>query len=89
MVSGAVFGGLIASEGLVSYFTQDAIGISGTWTLLMGGVLLLLNLVFVPEGIAGSQYKKRKQKQLARQRVAAPPSTPSSPVAATVAGGDR
>jgi branched-chain amino acid transport system permease protein len=90
MVSGAVFGGLIASEGLVSYFTQDAIGISGTWTLLMGGVLLLVNLVFVPEGIAGSQYKRKRQKALAKQRVAAGSSSPpSSPVAATVAGGDR
>jgi branched-chain amino acid transport system permease protein len=88
MVSGAVFGGLIASEGLVSYFTQDAIGISGTWTLLMGGVLLLLNLVFVPEGIAGSQYQKRKQKRAAKQRAAAPPSPPS-PVTAVAAGGDR
>jgi branched-chain amino acid transport system permease protein len=89
MVSGAVFGGLIASEGLFSHFTQDAIGISGTWTLLLGGLTLILNLVLFPDGVAGSQYQKKKQKMLAKQRAdaeAAPPSPPS-PLAASAAGG--
>ena len=73
MVSGAVFGGLIASEGLFSHFTQDVIGISGTWTLLIGGVTLILNLVFFPDGVAGSQYQKKKAKaaEKARQQLAA------------------
>jgi branched-chain amino acid transport system permease protein len=88
MVSGAVIGGLIASQGLFSYFTQAAIGISGTWTLLIGGVTLILNLVFFPEGVAGSQYQKKKQKRAAEPRAAAPPSPPS-PVTAVAAGGER
>jgi branched-chain amino acid transport system permease protein len=85
MVSGAVFGGLIASEGVMSHLMQSVLGISGTWTLLIGGVTLILNLRFFPDGVAGSQYQKKKQKELAKQRAAQPP-TPS-PVAATVAGG--
>ncbi len=85
MVSGAIFGGLIASEGLMSHFTQDVIGISGTWTLLIAGLVLILNLIAFPDGVAGSQYQKKKQKALAKQRAAEAP--PSSPVAATVAGG--
>jgi branched-chain amino acid transport system permease protein len=87
MVSGAVFGGLIASEGVMSHLMQDVLGISGTWTLLIGGVTLLLNLMFFPDGVAGSQYQKKKQKRLAKERAAAAPPSPSSPVAATVAGG--
>jgi len=59
MVSGAVFGGLIASEGLFSHFTQDVIGISGTWPErgLIGvrlGAALLVSLNqprFVVEGL--------------------------------------
>jgi branched-chain amino acid transport system permease protein len=85
MVSGAVFGGLIASEGVMSHLMQDVLGISGTWTLLIGGLTLILNLLFFPDGVAGSNYQKKKQKELAKQRAAQPP--PPSPVAATVAGG--
>jgi branched-chain amino acid transport system permease protein len=89
MVSGAVFGGLIASEGVMSHLMQDVLGIAGTWTLLIGGVTLLLNLLFFPDGVAGSQYQKKKQKRLAKERAAAAP-PPPSPVAATVAGsGER
>jgi branched-chain amino acid transport system permease protein len=89
MVSGAVFGGLIATEGVMSHLMQDVLGISGTWTLLIGGVVLLLNLVFFPDGVAGSLYQKKKQKRLAKERASAAPPSPPSPVAATVAGGDR
>ncbi len=90
MVSGAVFGGLIASEGLFSHFTQDVIGISGTWTLLIGGVTLILNLVFFPDGVAGSQYQKKKAKaaEKARQQLAAAEaSSGGGGVAASAAGG--
>jgi branched-chain amino acid transport system permease protein len=87
MVTGAIFGGLIASEGLFSHFTQDVIGISGTWTLLIGGLTLILNLRFFPDGVAGSQYQKKKAKRLAKEREAAAKAPPTSPVAATAAGG--
>jgi branched-chain amino acid transport system permease protein len=61
MVSGAVIGGLIATEGLFSHFIETWIGphifgteISGNWILLFGGVTLMLNLIAFPEGVAGT-----------------------------------
>jgi branched-chain amino acid transport system permease protein len=64
MVSGAVFGGLIATQGLVSHFIEDKLGLSGNWLLLFGGVVLIVNLIAFPEGAAGSSYRK---KQLRKQ----------------------
>jgi branched-chain amino acid transport system permease protein len=60
MVSGAVFGGLIATSGLIPHIFEAELGISGTWTLLVAGVTLILNLVLFPDGIAGSQYQKKR-----------------------------
>jgi branched-chain amino acid transport system permease protein len=66
MVSGAVFGGLIATSGLVPHIFEAELGISGTWTLLVAGITLILNLVLFPDGVAGSQYQK-KQRAAARK----------------------
>jgi branched-chain amino acid transport system permease protein len=85
MVSGAIFGGLIATEGVMSHIFQAELGISGTWTLLVGGLILILNLVMFPDGVAGSQYQKRKQKLAAKGRAA----PPAPKVAATAAGRGR
>jgi branched-chain amino acid transport system permease protein len=63
MVSGAVFGGLIASEGLFSHFIESVFGISGNWLLLFGGLVLILNLVAFPEGVAGNSYKKKQRRK--------------------------
>jgi branched-chain amino acid transport system permease protein len=82
MVSGAIFGGLIATEGVIAHVFQAELGISGTWTLLVAGLTLILNLVMFPDGVAGSQYQKRKQKLAAKRRAEAPP----PPVAATATG---
>src|SRR5262245_33313673 len=60
MVSGAVFGGLIATEGLFSHFVESVFGISGNWLLRFGGVTLIINLVAFPEGVAGNSYKKKQ-----------------------------
>jgi branched-chain amino acid transport system permease protein len=65
MVSGAVFGGLIATEGLFSHLIESVFGISGNWILLFGGVTLILNLIVFPEGVAGTQYKKKQQRRKA------------------------
>jgi branched-chain amino acid transport system permease protein len=65
MVSGAVFGGLIATEGLLPHFFESILGISGTWTLLVGGLALIVNLIAFPEGVAGSGYKKKQLKKKA------------------------
>ncbi len=59
MVSGAVVGGLVATEGLIPYTIEEAFSISGNWTLLVGGVILIVTLIQNPEGIAGTTYRKR------------------------------
>jgi branched-chain amino acid transport system permease protein len=65
MVSGAVIGGLVATEGLVPHFFQELLGISGNWTLLVGGLILIVTLIQNPEGIAGTTYRKKHAKQRA------------------------
>jgi branched-chain amino acid transport system permease protein len=74
MVSGAVIGGLVATEGLVPYFFETQLSISGNWTLLVGGLILIVTLIQNPEGIAGTTYRKRQ----AKRRAAPPPPTPAS-----------
>ena len=59
MVSGAVVGGLVVTEGLIPYTIEEALNISGNWTLLVGGVILIVTLIQNPEGIAGTTYRKR------------------------------
>jgi branched-chain amino acid transport system permease protein len=68
MVSGAVFGGLIATSGLIPHVFEAELGISGTWTLLVAGVTLILNLILFPDGVAGSRYQKKQQKLAAAAR---------------------
>jgi branched-chain amino acid transport system permease protein len=67
MVSGAVFGGLVATEGLFSHLIESVFGISGNWLLLFGGLVLILNLVAFPEGVAGNSYKKKQLRKSAGQ----------------------
>jgi branched-chain amino acid transport system permease protein len=55
LVSGAVIGGLIATSGVIPHVFEAELGISGTWTLLVAGVTLILNLIMFPNGIAGSR----------------------------------
>jgi branched-chain amino acid transport system permease protein len=66
MVSGAVIGGLVATEGLVPYFFQELLNISGNWTLLVGGVLVIVTLIQNPEGVAGTTYRKRQAAKRAK-----------------------
>src|SRR5512132_602786 len=68
MVSGAVVGGLIATSGLIPHVFEAELGISGTWTLLVAGVTLILNLILFPDGVAGSRYQKKQQKLAAAAR---------------------
>jgi branched-chain amino acid transport system permease protein len=72
MVSGAVFGGLIATSGVIPHIFEAELGISGTWTLLVAGITLILNLVLFPDGVAGSRYQKKKQKVADARRDATP-----------------
>ena len=83
MVSGAVFGGLIATSGLIPHIFEAELGISGTWTLLVAGVTLILNLILFPDGVAGSRYQKKKQAASAKAGAAAAPGGQRSAMAGT------
>lgn len=65
MVSGAVLGGLFATEGLFPHLTESVFGLSGNWLLLFGGVVLILTLILNPEGVAGTSYKKKQLRKKA------------------------
>jgi len=74
MVSGAVLGGLVATEGLLPYTIEELFNIDGNWTLLVGGVILIVTLIQNPEGIAGTTYRdiharKRKKATAAAEAV--------------------
>jgi branched-chain amino acid transport system permease protein len=71
MVSGAVIGGLVATEGLIPYTIEEAFNISGNWTLLVGGVILIVTLIQNPEGIAGTTHRKRTAARRAKAAAAA------------------
>jgi branched-chain amino acid transport system permease protein len=57
LVSGAVFAGLIATQGLIPYALQKWFGLSGNWFLLFGGLVLIFTLIQNPEGVAGTVYR--------------------------------
>lgn len=79
MVSGAIFAGLIATEGLLPHIfdrwvlPEDRIG---PWTLLIAGAALIITLIAHPQGIAGNAYlrqqAKKKQKALEAEEVPVP-----------------
>jgi branched-chain amino acid transport system permease protein len=68
MVSGAIFAGLITTEGLFPHIfdkwvlPEDRVG---PWTLLVAGGALLITLIVNPEGIAGTGYQKKQRKKKA------------------------
>lgn len=71
LVSGAVFAGLIAAQGIIPYAVEQWFHLSGNWFLLFGGVVLIFTLIQNPEGVAGSFYRtaqarQRKKKQAAK-----------------------
>ncbi len=76
MVSGAIFAGLISTQGLLPYALDKWLGVSGNWALLFAGVALIVTLAMNPEGVAGAQYKKRQQK---KRRLAAVPAPAGGP----------
>src|SRR4029453_10061483 len=63
LVSGAVFAGLIAAQGLMPYALDKWFGLSGNWFLLFGGIVLIFTLIQNPEGVAGSFYRTTQARQ--------------------------
>jgi len=60
-VSGAVAGGMIVGGGLVFTFLQNALNFPQEFTLLLGGLGLILTAILNPEGIAGGLADARER----------------------------
>jgi branched-chain amino acid transport system permease protein len=58
LISGAAFAGLISTQALFPYALDKWFGLSGTWFLLFGGVILIVTLIQNPEGVAGAFYRR-------------------------------
>jgi branched-chain amino acid transport system permease protein len=90
MITGALFAGLGATQGIIPQAFQTWWGLSGNWALLIGAVGLLVTLVGNPDGVAGTAYWKRrakaKQRALAAAGQAAPVVDVPEPRAPTSAG---
>ena len=69
MITGALFAGLGATQGIIPQAFDTWWGLSGNWALLIGAVGLLVTLVGNPDGVAGTAYWKRRAK--AKQRALA------------------
>ncbi len=75
MITGALFAGLGATQGLIPQAFDSWWGLSGNWVLLIGAVGLLVTLVGNPDGVAGTAYWKRRAK--AKRRALAPDGGPA------------
>ena len=62
MITGALFAGVGATQGLIPQAFQTWWGLSGNWALLIGAIGLLVTLVGNPDGVAGTAYWKRRTK---------------------------
>jgi branched-chain amino acid transport system permease protein len=78
MITGALFAGLGATQGLIPQALDSWWGLSGNWALLIGAVGLLVTLVGNPDGVAGTAYWKRRAK--AKQRALAAAAEGAAPV---------
>jgi branched-chain amino acid transport system permease protein len=81
LIPGAVFAGLMTTDGVIPHFLHAQLGLSPTWILLVAGVALILCLRRVPAGIAGSLRGLRA--------LSADPSPPLRPAEEPAVHGDR
>jgi branched-chain amino acid transport system permease protein len=66
MVSGAVIAGSWSTEGVFPHILERAVGLKGTWALLVGGISLIVTLIANPDGIAGAALRRRQAKRAGR-----------------------
>lgn len=59
LVPGAVIGGTLGIEALFPHTWERFAGLSGTVAFLVGGIFLIFNLIYYPNGIAGEARRKR------------------------------
>jgi branched-chain amino acid transport system permease protein len=60
LVPGAILAGAIGVEAFFPHFWERFAGLSGTTALLLGGVFLIVNLIYYPSGFAGEARRKRE-----------------------------
>jgi branched-chain amino acid transport system permease protein len=84
MVTGAILAGVGAAEGLFPHAFDKWFGLSGTWAFLVGGFALIITLIFNPEGIAGTAWKKKQEKKKRKAAEAAAEKPAVVPVPAAV-----
>jgi branched-chain amino acid transport system permease protein len=70
-VSGAIIGGLLATEGLVIHAVNVWFGVPVSYQLLVAGIALILTIVFNPTGIAGA-LSQALNRRLARRPAEGP-----------------
>lgn len=76
MVSGAIFAGLISTQGLFPYALDKWFGVSGNWALLFAGLAAISTLILNPEGVAGARYRKAQERRRRRGPDGPLPGTP-------------
>lgn len=94
MITGALFAGLGATQGLIPQAFDTWWGLSGNWAELIGAIGLIVTLIGNPDGVAGTAYWKRRAKAKAKALAAAggeapavvdlPPPREPTPAAPTV-----
>jgi branched-chain amino acid transport system permease protein len=58
-VTGALLAGAMSTEALVPHALEEWFGLTGTWLLLISGILLVLTLILHPGGITGIRAAAR------------------------------
>jgi branched-chain amino acid transport system permease protein len=77
-VGGALIGGLLISGGVVFVFGEEVLGIPPEFSLLLGGVGLVLTAVLNPEGIAGAMGNRLERLRQRRDMGGRSPGQPTS-----------
>jgi branched-chain amino acid transport system permease protein len=52
-IVGALIGGLLVTEGLMTHITEHVLGVPAAYQLIFGGLALIVAIVRAPEGLAG------------------------------------
>ena len=81
LISGAAFAGLISTQALFPYALDKWFGLSGTWFLLFGGVILIVTLIQNPEGVAGAFHRRTRRRPMFSPEL--PEAAARAPVAVT------
>jgi branched-chain amino acid transport system permease protein len=94
-VTGAVVGGVLVTNGIMFTVLQKWIGVSPTYSILIGGLGLILTVVANPEGIAGTwrqlavRWRAREERAAGGAGLAVAAAGSHAPPPTSVSGTDR